>query len=316
MDENKTERLISPDVSEDVLRKILEHIKVNNRGEPLTWGATPLVMSPDVKMQQEAVKDVIAELFESSHIPSYVSESLAAYIDALNMSRTVNRESHNTESFIYRKKTDLDGIPFEALEVFDRALKGFASPAELLFIMRLLGIPTIELASLTHPYAQRITMLDDMRPAINEAITLMGGTLVKGINPVFEVKGSDNPHQPELMEGIHMTRKTLFGKLPDGTDVIERSSFVLLIDELPENIAHTIRSIPYENNPFWTNQIRRAGKLYEIAPLLLSGDKHDKAVPVSTTVVAINEALSEELLSKEAKRARRVQYLASHASKI
>jgi hypothetical protein len=316
MNEHKNERLIFSEASEDDLRGQIERISINKCGEPLTWGATPLVMSSDVKLQQIAVKEVLSELFEPCHVPSFVSEHLASYIDALNMSRTANREFHNTESFIYRKKTDLDGVPFEALEVFDRAIKGFASPAELLLISTILGIPTIELASLTHPYGQRLDELKDMRQAVNQAITLLSGTLAKERGSIFEVKGSDNPNQPELMEGIHITRKTLFGRLSNGTDIIERSSFVLLVDQLPAEIAQRIRSIPYKNNPHWAEQVLHVGKIYTFAPIFLGDDEHDKAIPVSTTIVAINDILSKELLNNATKRARQLQYEAAHASMI
>jgi hypothetical protein len=311
MNEYKKEHLQS---AEKLLLNQIERIADNPRGEPLTWGATPLVLSPDVISQQINVKKILAELFESSHVPSFVSDNLASYIEVLNTSRTLNREAHNTESFIYRKKTDLDGVPLEALEVFDRAINGFASPAELLLVSKLLGIPTIELASLTHPYGQRIEELKDMRPAINNAILLMGGKLSHARGSIFEVKGSDNPNRPDIMEGLHITRKTLFGSMPDGTNVIERSSFVLLVDQLPQETALIIRSIPY--GPYWSEQILRLGKIYTFARLLLDGDKHDKAIPVSTTTVAINDALSKELLSDEAIRARQRRFQAAYASKI
>ncbi len=311
MNEYKKEHSLSP---EKLLSNQIEHIANNPHGEPLTWGATPLVLSPDVRMQQINVKKILVGLFESPHVPSFVSDNLAGYIEVLNTSRTLNREAHNTESFIYRKKTDLDGLPSEALEVLDRAINGFASPAELLLIAELLGIPTIELASLTHPYGQRIEELKDMRSAINSAILLMGGKLSHARGSVFEVKGSDNPNRPDIMEGLHITRKTLFGSLPDGTNVIERSSFVLLVDQLPKEIALIIRSIPY--SPYWSEQILRAGKINTFAPLFLDGDKHDKAIPVSTTTVAINDALSAELLNKKAIRARQRRFQAAFAIKI
>lgn len=317
MNENKSEFCAPfecPVFPEAMLLAEISRISTNDRGEPLSWGATPLIMSPDTKLQQDAVKDVIGDLFSAEHVTAGVSARMAEYIEDLNMARTVNRESHNTDSFIYRGKTNLDGIPLEALEVFNRATKGFASPAELLFISKLLSIPTIELASLTHPYGQRIEQLGEMRAAVNEAIELMGGTLVRGVRQDFEVKGSDNLRHPEAMEGLHMTRKTLFGQLPDGTEIIERSSFVLLIDQIPANIATEIRSIPY--GELWSKQVRRAGELYKLVPMLLSSDERHKAVPISTTVVAINERLSKGLLTREAMHTRRRQYLAAHASKI
>jgi hypothetical protein len=311
------ERFLEPTVSplpEGALLAEFRRVASNEHGEPLTWGATPLVLSPDVALQQNDVKMQIAELFEDGHIPSYVSKDLAEYIEVLNMSRTYNREDHNRNSFVYRGKTDLDGIPFEVLEVLDRALKGSASPAELLLIARVLEIPTIELASLTHPYGQRIEQLEPMRDAVGEAITLLGGRKIIDKAPEYEVKGSDNPHDPSSMEGIHMTRKRKVGILPDGTEIMERSSFVILIDNLPAEVAEKVRSIAY--GPAWAEEVLRAEDLDILIPMLLDDDIHDTAIPISTTVVAINPELEKRLLSKEAMRARNRQYVDSHKSMI
>jgi hypothetical protein len=314
MNENSENNLMSVSESEKSFLADLSRIKENSKGEPLTWGATPLLASIDIQLQQDAVKEVLNSLFESKNVPDYISPTMANYIDVLNMSRTFNRESKNQDSFAYRDKTDLDGIPLESLEVFERALRGYASPAELLFLASMLGIPTIELASLTHPYGQRIELLDEMRPSINEAIVLLGGTLVRGILPEYEVKGSDNPHNPAQMHGIHMTRKTLFGTLPDGTEVIERSSFVILIDALPVRIADLVRSTRFEDNPQWSKQVLKRTGLETIVPLLLKDDEYNKAVPVSTTMVAMNAPLMEKLFTEQAIRARQLQIMTSVAT--
>jgi hypothetical protein len=311
----RSSEFISPSMSENTLYAEFQRVAHNERGEPLTWGSTPLVLSPDVVLQQNGVKSLIAELFEDGNIPSYVSKNLAEYIDVLNMSRTYNREDHNRNSFAYRGKTDLDGIPLKVLEVLDRAVKGFASPAELMLIAQILEIPTIELASLTHPYGgERIEMLKPMRAAVDQAIELLGGRTIKDKAPTYEVKGSDNPHDPSSMEGIHMTRKRIVGVLPDGTEIMERSSFVILVDNLPEEVAQKIRSISYGEN--WAQEVLRAEDLNILIPMLLDEDVYDTAIPISTTVVAINPELERRLLSKEAMRARNRQYVDSHKSMI
>lgn len=306
--------LASVSVPENNLLTDLARISKNNRGEPRTWGSTTLISSNEVRLQQNEVKGEIDVLFEGKNVPDYISPELANYIYVLNMARTVNRESHNQDSFAYREKMDLDGIPLEALEVFNRAVIGYASPAELLFVQKLLGIPSIELASLTHPYGQRIELLKEMRPAVNEAIVLLGGRLVKGVPCTYEVKGGDNLEDPQQTQGIHMTRKTIFGYLDDGTEIVERSSFVVLVEQLPDGCRKAIRTLPFKNNPDWNEQANRL--LSKIVPTFLDEDAYDKAVPVSTTVVAINAKLEAKLLSEEAIRTRQRQFLAAHASKI
>lgn len=303
-----------PLVQENSLIVEFERVSLNARGEPLTWGATPLVLSPDVVLQQNDVKSQIASLFEQGNVPSYVSRGLAEYIEVLNMSRTYNREDHNRNSFAYRGKTDLDGVPLEALEVLDRSLKGFASPAELLLIARILEIPTIELASLTHPYGQRIELLEPMRDAVSDAVDILGGHKIIDKAPTYEVKGCDNPHDPASMEGIHMTRKRIIGILSDGTEIMERSSFVILVDNLPQEVADKIRGIQY--GKVWAEDVLHSEDLDVLIPMLLEDDVYDTAIPVSTTVVAINPALEKRLLSDDAMRTRNRQYMDAHKSMI
>ncbi|RWZ78706.1 MAG: hypothetical protein EOT05_03080 [Candidatus Microsaccharimonas sossegonensis] len=299
---------------EKALLAEFERVSLNARGEPLTWGTTPLVNTPEVVLQQNDVKSQIAALFENGNIPRYVSKNLAEYIAVLNMSRTYNRENHNRNSYAYRGKTDLDGVPLEAQEVINRALMGFASPAELLLIARNLEIPTIELASLTHPYGQRIEMLEPMRAAVNDAVDIFGGQRVIDQMPVYTVKGSDNPHDPTIMEGIHTTRKRIIGVLPDTTELMERSSFVLLVNNLPKEVTDKIRLVSY--GATWADEVLHSQDLDVLIPVLLEENVYDTAIPISTTVVAINPILEKRLLSGDAMRERNRQYIDAHQRKI
>lgn len=298
------------------LLQTLESVRQNDRGEPLTWGATPLVMTPEITLQQFAVQEVLQDLFSEENTPNYISSELAEYIHIINMARTAQRDARNTDSYIYRGAEGLGRLPLENLDILERTIKGSGSPAELLYIASVLEIPTIELGSLTHPYGQRIEELKNMRPAVNEAIVIMGGTLVTARNQEYEVKGSDNPHDTSHAEGLHMTRKTIFGYLPDGTDVMERSSFILRIDQLPRDMKIAIREIPYKNNTTWSQQVREVEGLCDYVHELLDGDAYEIAIPVSTTVVARNRQLEEKLLNPDATKARRIKYLALLASKI
>jgi hypothetical protein len=317
MNEHETHELISIDVAEKQILIELERISNNSRGEPLTWGPTPLISTREVSQQQIGVKGEIASLFEDGNIPELVSPQLAIYIEMLNMSHTANRENENQVSFICRENMDLHGVPLEALEVLNRALMGSASPAELLFVQSLLGIPSIELASLTHPYGQRIEQLGEMRGAVNEAIVLMGGYAVEDTHPVFEVKGSDNPHHPWDMQGVHITRTTIFGYLENGTKVCEQSSAVILLDQLGPELAAATRAVPFENNRHWTAQVARACNLLKLAPALFSDDEHEKVIPIATTMVSLDPIMVELLLSKESKQTRQTQhYRGVQASKI
>lgn len=301
----------------------LELYRQNEQGTPLGWGPSPLDINDEIVDQQRNVHDELSRLFRPEALPDYVSPALARYIEDLNMARTAHRERLNHDSYCYRRDYRHEGVPLEALDILARAQTGNAAPAELLYIRRVLGIPTIELSSLTHPYGgERIkNYLAPMRRANTQAIVMHGGRLCEE-TPIYEVKGrsaihydvdEDGQHIPDEQrhyDGVHMTRKTKVGILPDGTAVIERSSFVINLNSLPSEYRDAIRAVPFMNNENWARQVRRANKFYEYVPQLLEDNDFEKAIPISTTVVAMNESDMEVCLSETATRARRLEIMA------
>lgn len=294
----------------------------NPRGLPETWGAVPMLTSCDIQEQQNLVHQQQSELFSPEHVPSYVSRELAGYIEMVNMSRVEHRESKNRDSFSYRGVLKMD-VPLDHLDVFAAAQDGTASPAELLYVRSVLRMPSVELASLTHPYGQRIGHLDEMRSAVNQAVLMHGGRLAHELpRPAekyarlrfdralveYEVKGADQLNDPQKMEGIHMTRKRKIGVLPDQTEIYERSSFIVRLDALPEHYRTAIREIPFEGNRNWAQQVRRAENFYEYVADLLKNDDFAAAIPLSTTVVAKHDNDTALFLS-EAARLKRMQEL-------
>ena len=71
--------------STEMYTPTLDIVRLNAQGEPLTWGATPLVTSLDIKRQQDVVKGVIDQLF-TKNIPEYITPEIATYISNLNLS--------------------------------------------------------------------------------------------------------------------------------------------------------------------------------------------------------------------------------------
>lgn len=303
---------IEPGVEIDARPISLEELRTNERGEPLTWGATPLILTPEIQLQQADVREALRPLFKKKNVPIKASKRLIQYIDDLNTARTFNREEKNKESFLCRRKNDLDDMPFESIEMLHRAAKGHASPAELLYLADGFGIPSIEIASLTHPFGQRMQFLEPMRDATNNAIEMMGGILADE-TPTYEVKGANELRFTEDMKGLHMTRKTLMGILPNGFEVVERSSFVIVMKHLPEHIATAICAIPYGKD--WAEMVLRIRGFGDIVSDLLEQDEYEKAIPVSTTIVAMHEGLSNELQTEAVQRARQRQLLSNAAAK-
>lgn len=302
------------DIPAGKLQDIYEQTRLNKKGLPLTWGATPLAYSPAIMAQQRTVKQEIQKLFDLRHRPTNISPEVADYIIDLNLARTIRREIKNTDSYIYRGNDQLTQPEFTKFdELVERALMGQAAPAELLFLAHILQIPTIELASLTHPYSQRIELLEEMRSAVEEAVYIMDGTITPSGDVTYAIKGSDNPHRPDAIRALHMTRKRSIGNTNDQTNVMERSSFVVLVDKLDLSVAAAIRAVPYQDNPNWSTRVFKASKLQHVVPQLLAENHYDIAIPVSTTVVAINNELQRQLMTEAAKASKRKRYLASYS---
>lgn len=303
----------------------------NERGEPLTWGATPFEPTGEVIEQQRLVEVSLAKLFRRSNrfnrngIPRYVSGDLAEYIEQTSMARSARRVDHNRNSFAYRQKIDIEGVDFDVLGMLDRAKSGHASPAELLHVHNVFGIPTLELASLTHPYGKRIELLTPMRAAVRQAITMHDGLLEEASLPYYEVLGSDNLRDTSKANSILMTREVPVGITGHDSDSIgsyetliaERSSFIVRIDVasgFDQELATAIRSIPYENNnKTWSRQVAEAGQLFENVPSFLETNDFKRAVPVSTTIIAHSPKLEELFLNLEHVKQRQRQHLASAA---
>lgn len=305
------ERLNTPDHSPESYVSILKALNrygQNPQGAPLTWGPTPMVRSAEVALQQRHVKPVIESFFEKRNRPKDISPEVAEYIEMIHMQRTLKREARNNDSYYFRGVNDFSKFPDEMIEMIQRAEKGKKiSPAELLYLAQVLEVPSIELASLTHPYGARIEMLPVMREAARGGIVLHGGEVYEDPPVRFEVKNA-NDYSPEKMKAISMTRKTDLGELPDGTYVTERSSFVVILDKIPEAQAQAIRGInagrDHKEYKWDPDQVLEYINHNGVMPEWLENDQFDVAVPIATTIVAFRGDLSEKLFKREAMTAR------------
>lgn len=285
----------------------LEKFRENPIGTPETWGAVPLLTSCEVQEQQNRIHADLSELFLPKNVPNYVSSNLASYIENTHLSRVQHRESKNRDSYTLRGNYDFEAPDFDTFDVFLRGQNGQASPAELLYLQQYWQMPSIELASLTHPYGERLyPNITEMRDASRDSIKMHQGIVfdeasIQKDYTDYEVKGADRIDDMTRAEGLHMTRKRALGVLPDNSYVIERSSFIIRLDGLPEKYSSAIRAIPFKNNKNWARQVLiRAEKFYELVPDLLGNDSFEVAIPLSTTIVSIHDERSDELTSRDA----------------
>ena len=278
------------------------------RGDHLTWGATPLFFTGDQMVVFEALKKRIHD-----SVPESTPDDVKQFVLQHFMSRFFERQDRNAKSFHDRDPNlvleDLDELSQEA--VID-AVFGASNPNDLLKTRENLVMPSIELGRLTHPFGTHMETLEEMRQAVDFAIENNDGDLIN--DDTMTTYGVDGGHIRDKGDNIElgflMKRKRIRGILPDGTVIIERSTFVLRVDDkspLDQDIAQQFRDIKIDNNPLWNKQVMEIINTNKLIPKLLNDNEFDIAIPLSTTAYAYNPQLVYELevADKRARRARK-----------
>jgi hypothetical protein len=299
----------------DLSPQKISDLEQTSRGEPLTWGATPLQpYREDVAAQQRFVRTEIGKLFPESprQVPFDLHWDTARYIEDNFIMRTQRRMSRNYDSYQYRGISDPTQIPLQALGFVDRSLAGHASPAEIIATADVEQIPTAELASLSHPYAKRIELLAPMRAALQEGILFHDGTIVES-QPSLKVKHANyltaeyEAFEPTLL----MTRTVCIGKIGEDIDVMERSSFNVILSRIAPELVESITDIQYSET--WSKDILGLPGFEKKVFTALENNDYDVAVPVSTTAFEVNKKLVKELLENKQHKERRQLQMTRHA---
>ena len=276
------------------------------RGDHLTWGHTPFYSSPE---QFEVYTKLIDRIVNSA--PEETPAEIQDYVLMHFMSRFYKRQDRNNQS--YEDRLNYYGALSEmSLSALDSALAGdCVRPVDLLVLRDELGMPSIELARLTHPYGKDMDLLPEMQTAVGYAVETLGGEICLGDECItYGVDGAHvrNTSSGNAEVGFLVKRKKLVGVLPDKTRIIERSSYFLRIDNdsrLDQVIAQSMRNVVTQTmsgnvveNMYvlnicetkdWQTKLMESGNLNELMPLLLKGgDFNDVAIPLSTTIYAYN----------------------------
>lgn len=272
------------------------------RGDHLTWGATPLKFNAEqIQVYNSLYQRIQDSATEST--PDQVKEFVLQHF----MSRFFQRQDRNTKSFVDRRSVVIENLDDEYQSILAEAIDGVSNPNDLLKLRHELDMPSIELGRLTHPYGKNMETLPDMRQAVDYAIEQQGGVLIDDDSlTTYDVDGAHIQDKgPTLQCGFLMKRKRVRGLLPDGTVVMERSTFVLRVDidsPLDQNIASKFREIRTYKNPFWDKMAMEIINANNLLPALLDEDKFDIAIPLSTTVYAFNPERIEEVENNEKER--------------
>lgn len=293
-----------------VFGELLQAILEAPKGTPFTYGATPLDQIVSLKDQQE----VHSELQKLTYsVFQTVPMEVAAYVHDTFSRRFFGRGEANNENFVTRLVQDYQHLDEPIVAMIERGRRGEASPAELILIRDVLGIRSVELACLTHPYGEKIELLDDMRKAVKDSIVLYEGEWDEETESRYRIKDVVGLEDENLLindqaPGLLMTRKRTLGWLPDGTEVRERSSFVLRIDEQshlfqllgPEAIVD-LRKI-YELTGDEQEEALKPYKLILEELLNEQMFEFDEAIPISTTIYAFNKQTSDQVMAEASRR--------------
>jgi len=279
-------------------------------GEVETYGATPLDRMTTLSQQSEAKRNFLKLTYS---IPDNIPIEIASEVHDSFGRRFDARGEANDENFVtslmYERQDELDPV---IRDMVDKAKTGHASPAELLLVREAMGIRSVELACLTHPYGTNIEILDDMRTAVELAILSVGGKVFDEPEVRYAVKESigETPTEYDTHLGLLMTRKRIIGVLPDGTHIRERSSFILRTDDkidLPEEVKQVLAAISAEDTD-WREKAGSSEALLAYLAELLENNHTTYAIPISSTAYAFNETtakqVSQHVLDGEAERQR------------
>ncbi len=276
----------------------LEVFLSNPVGEPLTWAPSPLKFQAEISEQQHEVDVVLPKYFSKRHAPRWASPELRSFMFDTYNARRVRRNELNQVNYLCRAKTDLDDINVIELGMIHRGETGHASPAELMHIQARLGIPTVALGSLTHPWGdpERMQLLNNQRASINEAIGMHGGTFLRK-RARYEVLTSDSLPRPQETRFLFMSREIDLARTYKDTEIIERSTFALDLERLDSHVAEVVRGIKFGED--WADLVRGAAKLDTIVPSLLDANEYQIAIPSSTTTISRNRSMEELYLTEE-----------------
>lgn len=266
----------------------------------LTFGATPFVFRPE----QIKVYNALLDRIDQS-APGDTPQEIKNYVCLHFMSRFHRRQDTNSQSYQRRLVQDLSQLTPEMMALHDKAYVGTSNPDDILTVSTRLGMPSVELGRVTHPYGEHLEDLGELRLATEVAIKAHGGYVFDPHEyESYELEDADigNYDKGTMGLGFLMIRKRLVGILPDGTEITERSSFIVRIDEASEfdqELAAKMRKVHFLENKYWKEDLLDAGDLLRVVPPLLDNDRFKTAIPLSSTIYANNPCVELEIQNRE-----------------
>lgn len=272
--------------------ELIHAVEAAPRGEDITYGATPFDKLISLRSQEDVLEN------RQHIIRSYIGDvpfKIASYVKETFKARFWARLDANDENFNTRLLHDdlLTADP-RLHSMILRGRTGKASPAELMLIRDQLGIRSLEVACLTHPYGENIKeQLPQMQESVRSAVEILGGEYTAEPEPRYAMKEILRDEKGEPI-AVLMTRKRDFGTLPNGTNgessaiVRERSSFILRIDKdsrfrqflYDQEVIDAFTSIVDQDK---ATQQEMLEQFKSSISMLIEFDVFSEAIPIATT---------------------------------
>ena len=277
----------------------------------LSWGATPLAGAehPDVRdLQDKVVQPLLLHRVETS-APKDTPPFIRSFMEHSFLMRFAGRASKNYDSYVERLVHDIPEDAGPDIALYEqRALRGTASPEELIIVRRTLGMRAIELARLTHPYGVMYDQLDAMRDDVATAISNQGGIVFdpEDYSEKYKLRATGlllDPENKEQVMSLLITRRRDFGMVDDDTLDMERTSFIIPVHEgssYDPRLSAQMRKVSMVNNPNRIQELEEVGRISEVVPEILNAKDFKAAIPQSTTNFVFNRTTDEQIEQRKA----------------
>lgn len=260
-------------------------------------GATPL--EPNI-LQQKVFDDLRKRFIENR--PGGLSDTIFDYMLMHFENRFAKRQQRNRDSYLQRLYKDTSVIESEYPGLLKLALHGLAYPDELLDVRQGLGMGDIELGRVTHPFGEHIDDFEELRTQVVDAIVEKGGRAFlpdefTGME-AFEVEDTDRriTQSDTVSEAFLIVRTRIVGVLPDQTEIHERSSFILQLDKaFDKSTVAKLKEVVRGKGESLHEQVAKVISITDVARPLLESNNFEAAIPLSSTMFALNGPLKEKI---------------------
>ena len=248
------------------------------------WEATPLDLSdPKARKHQDDVRQQIEDLIINGR-PETVSFDVAQYINSAYAFFDAKREARSIASFnardIKTRPKNLDP------KVFERSMLGTASIEELRMTTSTLGMPSIELAKLSHFYGHRLEHMTGMKADLTRVFGKLALSRYK-VDTFDTVATHKKPGDSDPQYDALIIRTKSKMKLPQDDTVLKQSDilFCRVDDELglPQEAAevivdfHRTTQSQHDGNGAQLTSLKRVYPEF-IEPIVEAGPTHPAVV--------------------------------------